>query len=79
MSCGLDRLVVGGYSFLVTIDTVFASIEVRNNHHHETEEERKETADYGGGLYVGEPQGGAARGDCRAREAGFAAEDVAQV
>ena len=37
----------------------------------ETEEETEEAADYGGGLYAREPQGGKARRDCRAWEAGF--------
>ena len=40
-------------------------------YNHETEEETKETADYRGGLYARQPQGGKARRDCRAREAGF--------
>ena len=47
--------------------------------HHETEEETEETADYRGGLHASQPQGGKARRDCRAREAGFIEVGAPQV
>ena len=45
----------------------------------ETEEETEETADYGSGLYACESQGGKARRDCRAWEAGFIQKGHPQV
>ena len=42
-----------------------------NTKNYETEEETEEVADYRGGLYVSQPQGGPDGGDIRAREAGF--------
>jgi len=38
---------------------------------YETEEETEETADYGGGLYARQPQGGPDGRDIRARETSF--------
>ena len=41
--------------------------------------ETEETADYGGGFYACEPQGGPDGGDIRAREAGFNEDGAPQI
>ena len=50
-----------------------------NTKNYETEEETEEVADYRGGLYVSQPQGGPDGGDIRAREAGFNAIGAPQI
>ena len=45
----------------------------------ETEEETEEAADYGGGLYVSQPQGGPDGGDIRARETCFVQDGAPQI
>ena len=46
---------------------------------YETEEETEEAADYRGGLYARQPQGGPDGRDIRAREAGFNAIGAPQL
>ena len=58
---------------------IFASMRLNKQVYHETEEETEETADHRGGLYARQPQGGKARRDCRAWEAGFNENGAPQV
>ena len=53
--------------FLATEDVTFASIGCKTKRY-ETEEKTEEAADYGGGLYAREPQGGPDGGDIRAKK-----------